>query len=161
MNYLVVFIITFIVWKMLTWNFEPADTLVGILASLFVTLLYGKEFPYHPRNTFQARRYLVFMKFLGIFFKQMFQANLVMAYRVLSPGPPIKPGVVKIPLRLTSPLGRIVLANAITLAPGTFTLNIEKDFLHIHWIYKLTDDPIEAEKMICGNLQNILKEVFE
>lgn len=161
MNYMLVFIITFIVWKMLTWNFEPTDTLAGILTSLFITVIYGKEFPYHPKHTFQLKRYLMFLKFLGIFSVQMLKANLIMAYRVLSPGPPIKPGVVKIPLRLKSPLGRIVLANSITLAPGTFPLDIEKDFLTIHWVYKLTDDPVEAERLICGNLQDILLEVFE
>jgi multicomponent Na+:H+ antiporter subunit E len=161
MNYISMFIATFILWKIVTWNFEVADTLVGILVSLFVTILFGKEIPYHPKKAFQVRRYLSFIKFFIIFIKQMVKANFIMAYRVLSPGPPIRPGFIKIPIHLKSPLGRIILANSITLAPGTFTMDIDKDSLNIHWIYKYTDDPIEAEKMICGKMQDILKEVFE
>ncbi len=161
MNYVLAFIISFIIWKMLTWNFEPADTMAGALVAVLIAALFGREFPYHPGKAFKIRRYVNFVRFFLVFLKQMFKANFVMAYRVLSPGPPIKPGVVKIPLRLTSPMGRIVLANSITLAPGTFTMDIGKDFLLVHWIYKLTDNPVEAEKLICGNLQNILKEVFE
>jgi multicomponent Na+:H+ antiporter subunit E len=155
------FTATFILWKIVTWNLEVVDTIVGLLVSIFVTILFGKEIPYHPKKAFQVRRYLSFGKFFIIFIKQMVKANFIMAYRVLSPGPPIRPGFIKIPLHLKSPLGRLILANSITLAPGTFTMDIEKDALNIHWIYKPTDDPLEAERMICGNLQEILKEVFE
>ncbi|MGI6595333.1 MAG: Na+/H+ antiporter subunit E [Elusimicrobia bacterium] len=161
MNQLLVFILLFGIWKLMTWSNDLGSYIAGILSALFITLLYGKEFPYHPKHTFQIRRYIIFIKFLFVFLYQMIKANFVMAYRILSPGPPIKPGVVKISLRLKSPLGRLILANAITLAPGTFTLDITEDTLLIHWIYVGTTDPVEAEEMICGNLQSILKEVFE
>jgi len=161
MNYLLVFILNLIIWYAVTWSFEPANLLAGILTSVFVTALFAKEFPYHPKKAFQIKRYFAFAKFLFVFLQQMFKANLIMAYRVLSPGPPIKPGVVKMPLRLKSPLGRTIMANAITLAPGTFTMDIDKDFLYIHWIYVVTEDPARTEELICGNLQAILEEVFE
>ncbi|MCX8081955.1 MAG: Na+/H+ antiporter subunit E [bacterium] len=161
MNYLIVFILLFGIWKILTWSNEPGNYIAGILVSLFVTLLYGREFPYHPEHTFQIRRYFAFVKFIFVFIWQMIKANFIMAYRILSPGPPIKPGVVKIPLYLKSPLGRIILANSITLAPGTFTMDIDEEFLYVHWIYVETTDPIKAEELICGKAQKILKEVFE
>lgn len=161
MNYVLVFILNLIVWYAVTWNFEPANLLAGALVSAFVTAIFGKEFPYHPKKAFQVKRYIAFIKFLFIFLRQMFKANILMAYRVLSPGPPIKPGVVKMPLYLKSPLGRTIMANSITLAPGTFTMDIAEDFLYIHWIYVTTEDPAKTEELICGNLQKILKEVFE
>jgi len=161
MNYLIVFILLFGIWKIITWSNDLGNYIAGIFASLFITVLYGREFPYHPEHTFQIRRYIAFIKFLFIFLYQMIKANLIMAYRVLSPGPPIKPGVVRIPLRLKSPLGRIILANSITLEPGTFTLDITEDSLVIHWIYVVTTDPVKAEELICGNSQQILQEVFE
>ncbi|MCM8829664.1 MAG: Na+/H+ antiporter subunit E [Candidatus Omnitrophica bacterium] len=161
MNHLIVFILLFGIWKIITWSNDPGNYITGILVSLFIIIVYGREFPYHPEHTLQPRRYLAFIKFLFVFLYQMIKANFVMAYRILSPGPPIKPGVVKIPLYLKSPLGRIILANSITLAPGTFTMDITEDSLYVHWIYVVTTDPVKAEEMICGKVQKILKEVFE
>ncbi len=161
MNYLIVFILLFGIWKIITWSNDAGNYIAGIFASLFITILYGREFPYHPEHTLQPRRYLAFIKFIFVFLYQMVKANFVMAYRILSPGPPIKPGVVKIPLYLKSPLGRIVLANSITLAPGSFTMDIGEDYLLVHWIYVVTTDPVKAEELICGKSQQILKEVFE
>lgn len=161
MKYAVVFIVIYIVWHMITWNMEPANFFAGAVVALFITAVFGREFPFHPKKTFQLKRYLVFVKFLGVFLQQMIKANFMMAYRILSPGLPIKPGVVTIPLYLTSPLGRVVLANAITLAPGTFTMEITDDTLVVHWIYVVTEDPAKAGDLICGRMQRILKEVFE
>lgn len=161
MNYLIVFILLFGIWKIITWSNEPGNYIAGVLVSLFITIIYGREFPFHPKHIFQPRRYLAFIKFIFVFLGQMVKANFVMAYRILSPGPPIKPGVVKIPLYLKSPLGRIILANSITLAPGTFTMDITEDSLYVHWIYVETTDPVKAEEIICGKSQRILKEVFE
>lgn len=161
MNYFIVFILLFGIWKIITWGGDIGNYIAGIVVSLFITLLYGREFPYHPEHIFQIRRYFAFIKFIFVFLWQMVKANLIMAYRILSPGPPIKPGVVKIPLYLKSPLGRIILANSITLAPGTFTMDITEDALFVHWIYVVTTDPVKAEEIICGRTQRILKEVFE
>ncbi|MCK9265337.1 Na+/H+ antiporter subunit E [bacterium] len=161
MRYFFMFIVLYIIWLMVTCNMEVANFYAGAIVALIVTALFGKEFPYHPKHTFQIKRYFAFIKFLGVFFVQVVHANFIMAYRVLSPNLPIKPGIVEIPLYLKSPLGRVILANAITLAPGTFTMDITSDTLILHWIYVQTEDPHKAEEIICGRLQRILKEVFE
>jgi len=161
MKYTIVFIVIYLIWIMLTWNMEPANFFTGAVVSLIITALFGREFPYHPEHTFQPGRYFAFARFLGVFVVQMAKANFIMAYRIISPGLPINPGIVVIPLRLKSPLGRIILVNSITLAPGTFTMDITEDTLVIHWIYVETLDPAKAEECICGRLQSILKEVFE
>jgi len=161
MKYAVVFIVVYAVWHMVTWNAEPANFITGAFVSIIVTAIFGREFPFHPEKTFKLKRYMKFLKFLFVFLQQMVKANFLMAYRILTPSLPIKPGVVTIPLVLKSPLGRLVLANAITLAPGTFTMDITRDTLVIHWIYVETEDPVEAGEMICGRMQRILKEVFE
>jgi len=85
-----------------------------------------------------------------------------MAYRILSPGLPIKPGIVKVPIELKSPMGRVILANAITLTPGTITVEIKKDYLYIHWIYVYEmEDTKKITEDICGTFQRLLKRTFE
>ena len=57
-----------------------------------------------------------------------------MARRILSPGLPIYPAVVEVHTELRSSLGKLLLANCITLTPGTLTIDVVNDTLRIHWI---------------------------
>jgi multicomponent Na+:H+ antiporter subunit E len=57
-----------------------------------------------------------------------------MARCVLSPSLPIRPGVVEVKTELKSSLGRLILANSITLTPGTLTVDLQGDSILIHWV---------------------------
>ncbi|MCM8766833.1 MAG: Na+/H+ antiporter subunit E [Candidatus Omnitrophica bacterium] len=160
MEFFAIFILTFIVWMILTWNIEFLNIMVGILACAFVSFIFSKEFKF-DRKIFEIKRYFYFIGYLFVFIYYMIKANLLMAYRVLSPRLPIKPGIVKIPVELKSPLARAILANSITLTPGTFTLKITDQFLYIHWIYIYTYDKKQQKEKIVGLMEKILKKVFE
>ena len=84
-----------------------------------------------------------------------------MAYRIIHPRLPINPGIVKIKTALVSPLAHAFLANYITLTPGTLTIDIEGEYLYIHWIYVVTEDMERATGIIAGRFEPILKKVFE
>jgi multicomponent Na+:H+ antiporter subunit E len=53
----------------------------------------------------------------------------------LSPSLPIRPAMVEVRTALKSPLGKMLLANTITLTPGTLTVDVIDDRLLIHWVY--------------------------
>ncbi len=69
-------------------------------------------------------RVLVFIKYLFVFIWEMIKANLHVAYIVIHPMLPIKPGIVKIKTNLTKGSALTVLANSITLTPGTMSVDI-------------------------------------
>ncbi|OYT26798.1 MAG: cation:proton antiporter [Candidatus Altiarchaeales archaeon ex4484_96] len=70
---------------------------------------------------------------LGPFFIALTKANLDVAYRVLTGK--INPGIVKIKPDLETDLGITLLANSITLTPGTLSVDLdEENNLFIHWI---------------------------
>ena len=79
---------------------------------------------------------------------------------VLHPAMPIRPGVVVIKTRLTSDIAKMILANSITLTPGTFTLDVVGDRLLIHWINVRTDDMDEASRLIGEKFERYLRVVF-
>ncbi|GAH99268.1 unnamed protein product, partial [marine sediment metagenome] len=84
------------------------------------------------------------------------------AYRVLHPRLPIKPGIVKVKTSLKTPTGRVALANSITLTPGTLSVEItEEGYLYVHWIMVRTTDIKEATERIVRKFEPILKEIFE
>ena len=63
------------------------------------------------------------------------RANFDLAARVLSPSLPIRPAMVEVRTSLKSPLGKMLLANTITLTPGTLTVDVIGDRLLVHWVY--------------------------
>jgi len=160
MEFLVIFILTFIVWMILTWNIEFLNIIVGIFVCAFISFVFRKEFKIN-RKVFEIKRYLYFIEYIFVFVYYMIKANLLMAYRVLSPRLPIKPGIVKIPIELKSNLARTILANSITLTPGTFTVKITDRYLYIHWIYIYTYEKEKQKEIIVGEMEKILKRIFE
>jgi multicomponent Na+:H+ antiporter subunit E len=91
------------------------------------------------------------------------KANIDVAYRVVHPDLPIKPGIVKIKTNLKSDVALTFLANSITLTPGTMCVDIDKEkgILYIHWIYVRDDRLEEATSLIAGKFEKILKRIFE
>jgi len=61
---------------------------------------------------------------------------------------------------LKSDIGKLILANSITLTPGTFTLDIIGDELLIHWINVKSEDIDEATIMIGQRFEKYLRVIF-
>lgn len=72
--------------------------------------------------------------YLATFSWEVVRANLDVTYRVLSPGMPIEPEVILIPLRVETDLAITTIANSITITPGTVTLDYDEETnaLYVH-----------------------------
>jgi multicomponent Na+:H+ antiporter subunit E len=103
------------------------------------------------------------LAYLFVFLWEMLKANIHVALIVLRPGKPIKPGIVKIKTGLKNETALTILANSITLTPGTFTVDIRPDRgeLYIHCITVASFDLETNTAAIGGRFERILKEVFE
>ena len=75
-------------------------------------------------------------RYVSVFVKQIIAANFDVAYRVLAPGMPLEPQVILVPLRVETALGVTIIANSITVTPGTVTLDHdpEENALYVHVI---------------------------
>lgn len=67
------------------------------------------------------------LKFIGFVVWQLVQANLVLAWEILTPVNKINVGVVAVPLRTESATAMMVVANVITLTPGSMTIESIRD----------------------------------
>lgn len=76
------------------------------------------------------------VRYLGAFARELVRANVDVAYRVLSPGMPIEPEVILVPLRVETAGAITLLANSVTITPGTVTLDydVEANALFVHAI---------------------------
>jgi len=161
MRFLALFILTFLFWLLLTFSLSPANLVAGAAAALVTSLLFTKYFFVKVVKFIQPLRYFWLLVYLVIFTWECIKANFDVAYRVLHPAMPIKPGIVKVKLGLKSDFARTMLANSITMTPGTITVDIVGDELFVHWIYVKSEDPAVYSEMIAGRFEKYIKKIFE
>lgn len=160
---LVLFVIGFLVWTLLTWPLDFQHLIAGLIAAAFVAFVTGDLFSHRPHHFGHIIRYLWFLYYVPVFLWECLKANIDVALRVLNPRLPISPGIVKVKTTLKSDTALTFLANSITLTPGTLCVDIdaEKGILYIHWIDVKTQDIDKATELIVGNFERILKKIFE
>ncbi len=161
MRYLALFITSFIFWLLLTWSVEPGSVVVGLAVAGITTFFFGKYYFKNVAKFIQLHRYYWFIIYLFIFIWECIKANFDVAYRVLHPKMPIKPGIVRVPLTLKSPFARAMLANSITMTPGTIAVDIVKDNIYVHWIYISSEDPVEYTAKVSGRFEDYIKKIFD
>lgn len=179
MNRIAVFILLLAFWVLLTWphQFGPAylqDLGVGVLAALLVTWIVARSTDREQAVTaetgaagagrcwLQPQRYIWALVYAFVLAAHVIQANIEVAYRVLHPAMPIRPGIVKIKTRLLRPSSRAVLCNSITLTPGTLAVDIHDDgTMIVHWIYVRSLDQDEATKQIIGRFEWFIERILE
>ena len=118
----------------------PVSVVRGLLAGLLVGLPVAFVFRRLYSKDLDLGRVMGAVPYaglyLGAFTWELLRANVDVAYRVLSPGMPIEPEVILIPLRVESDIAITVIANSITITPGTVTLDYddETNALYVHGV---------------------------
>ena len=135
-----------LVWMALTGTFTLENYIIGFLLSstvLWVTF---------PRQEVIILLYLIrlfrWLAFILFFVGNLVMASLRVVHDILTPRHHMHPAIIAIPLDLRKDLEILLLANLITLTPGTLTLEVSpgKDLLYIHAMY--VEDVEEFRRMI-------------
>ncbi len=161
MKYVTVFILSLLFWLLLTFNLTIPNLIVGSLASMLCSAIFSRMYFSNVGKFLQPHRYFWFLVYLVIFIWECIKANFDVAYRVLHPAMPIKPGIVKVKTTLKSDFAKTLLANSITMTPGTITVDIIGDEFYIHWIYVRSDDPEVYTGIITGLFESYIKRFAE
>jgi len=124
-------VLLFVMWMVLTSNFQIANILVGIGVSFSIALLYLKLFTH---KAFEFINPFWFIVYLFVLLKNLIISNVQISKRVLRRDMKLSPAIVAVKTDLDSDWKKLLLANSITLTPGTLTLDIKDDILFIHAI---------------------------
>jgi multicomponent Na+:H+ antiporter subunit E len=149
--------VLFIVWLGLANTLHPQELLAGALISAAIVLL---AIP--ARSADGAGRpwsLIGLLAYLPIFFKNLILSNIDVAARVLHPKLPINPGIVRVQTDLLAPHQRLMLANSITLTPGTVTLEMDGPDLYVHWIDVRSTDPATAGESIKDEMERAIARI--
>ena len=155
------FILFFAIWVLLTFSIELQELMVGLVVAFVATLLTRDLFPDEMLKFFNPRRLLWAILYIPYLIYYIILANFDVAYRVLNPDLPITPGIVKVKTTLESEMAKTILANSITLTPGTLTVEIDGDNYYIHWINISTEDPERQRQIIIDKFERMLRRIFE
>jgi multicomponent Na+:H+ antiporter subunit E len=143
-------------WAALTGVFTWSNVLVGFIlgyAALFVARRSLGSFRYF-------RHIDEVVRFIGFYVWELILSNFRVAYDVMSPVRRMRTGVIAIPLDARTDAEITLLANLITLTPGSVTLDISTDrrFLYLHAMY--IDDVEEFRAAIKNNMERRVLEVL-
>jgi len=154
-------VILFIAWVGFTASFDTWELIVGLIVSIVIAYYTYENYSHKGAMIIHPMKLFLSVKYLVVFLRALVLSNLDVARRVISPKLPINPGIVKFKTRLKSDYAKMVLANSITLTPGTLTVDMVDDTFYIHWIDVKTTDTIEAQKEIAKEFEDILIKIFD
>lgn len=135
-------LLLFVLWVIFTartnWHHLLLGAVFAVLVSWFsYYLLRGRLDPH-----LSAGVALKFPVFAALLFWEIIKANWDVFKRVLAPSFPVSPRIVDFESYLESDMARTVLANSITLTPGTVTVDIQGSRYFIHCLHEdFTEDP--------------------
>ena len=146
------FILLFLVWIGLTNSLNIQELIVGAIVSLIIAKFFT------PNREFNLKDLSIkYIKFIPIFLKNLIESNIAVAKIVLNPKLPINTAIVKLKTDLTTEHDRLILSNAITLTPGSITVELRDRELFIHILNLDTSDRKSLQNNIIGALERGLK----
>jgi multicomponent Na+:H+ antiporter subunit E len=160
-NLLVSFVVLMIAWVLLNWTIDPVNLVIGASLSLFLSVVFCSKCELFSTINLTPKAFIYTFMYIFVFLIELIKANIDVTRRVLSPGLPINPGVVKVKTKLKSKMARLILADSITLTPGTFTLHVEEDTFYIHWINVENDDVEQATQDLVSKFEKYLEVLYD
>ncbi len=133
------FILLLIVWIGLTNSLDIQELLVGALISFVIVYFFTRL---EIKNTSLFADIIKYLKFTPLFLKNLVLSNIEIAKIVLDPKLPINPSIIKLEFNEVNNVDKLLISNAITLTPGTITLDVTDTHIYIHIldITKYSDD---------------------
>jgi multicomponent Na+:H+ antiporter subunit E len=160
-NLIISFLVILTGWFLLTWSLELNSVLIGVGLSALLSVLFCSHCTIFSEMKLTPKAFISTFVYLFVFMVELVKANIDVTRRVLSPTLPINPGIVKVDTHLKSKMARLILANSITLTPGTFTLEVHDDAFYIHWIDVKHAEEAQATEDLVRKFEKILEGIYE
>jgi multicomponent Na+:H+ antiporter subunit E len=160
-NVLIYYLICFATWLLLTNNPGWQNLVAGAIISLLTTIVFSRFFNFDASKIVNPVRWFWLIVYIIYFIWECVKANFDVAYRVLHPAMPVKPGILRVKLNLQGSMARTILANSITMTPGTIAVDIIGDTMYVHCIYLRSTDHESYAYRISGKFESLLTKIFE
>jgi multicomponent Na+:H+ antiporter subunit E len=149
-------IILAIAWMLLTGELTVENFIEGLIIGYLILWI--------SKSALGGTKYFKKIpKAIGFFFyfiKELIVANLKVAFDIVTPKDYMQPGIIAVPLDAETEMEITLLANLITLTPGSLSLDVSRDkkTLYVHSLY--IEDADEFRKILKQGLERKLLEVL-
>ena len=156
----VLFVTLLLFWIMLNGSLAVDSLIIGILVSFSITLLFCSGLSFFTEFRATPKSFAAGIFYYAYFFKELVKSNFKLAAIVLSPSLPINPGIVKVRTKLKSKMGRLMLANSITLTPGTLTVELDGEWIYVHCVTVDSTDIEAVTTQIVAGFESYLEVMY-
>ncbi len=144
-------------WCALFGTFDLGTFVGGFLLAFAALSLSSPMFG----QTAYFRRALLAARLGAYFLYELTVSGLQVAWDVITPGHQSRPGIIAVPLDIEEPIQITVLANLISLTPGSLSLDVSPDgrTLYVHEMF--VDDPDETRRRIKEGFERLVGEAMQ
>ena len=161
MDSLKLFATLLVFWILLNGSVQLGTLAVGLAVAAVIVFFFRDSLSVLSGHKLTPRAIWVSLLYVGYFLKELVKANLQMAAIVLKPRLPIEPAIVATKVKLTHPVARLLLANSITLTPGTLSVQYKGDTLYVHWVVATGTDTETATRETVAGFERYLEEMYD
>ena len=148
------------VWIAISSSLAIESVATGTVISAAMAYVFTRKFEIWGGIRFSPQRLYHFILYTGVFLVELVRANINMMRYVYAPRIDVDPGVVTVKTGLKSPMGRLALANSISLTPGSLVLDISEEGLTVHCPDMRTIDANDPSRTIARPFEKHLEKSF-
>ena len=138
------FLLFFFVWIVFNGRITTEIIIIGALVALAVFAFFCKFMDYSvKKEVLFYKKAVFFLEYLYLLIKEIVKANLTVTHMILTQKEIMEPVMVTFKTKLRTETAKVILANSITLTPGTITVSLEEDELVVHCLDKSLAEGIE------------------
>ena len=138
------FLLFFLVWIIFNGKITAEIVWIGLAVSVFVFWFMCKFMGYSlqkEKNFY--KKFVAFGGYVYLLIKEIISANMTLFHMIMTEKERIEPVLVTFHTDLKTETARVILANSITLTPGTITVAIEENKLVVHCLDKSLADGLK------------------
>ena len=142
-------VLLYLLWIILNGQLTVEIALIGLPVSGLVYAFICKFMNYRAgSDLFLARELLKLIRYLFVLIWEILKANVVTIGKVLRFGKEASPAIVTFDAALKTELGRALLANSITLTPGTITVSLSDNHYVVHCLDKAFGEGLDSSVFV-------------
>ena len=131
------YLLYFLLWIIFNGNITLEICLFGLVIAAAIFAFTCKFIDYSiEKEKHNLKKVFLFFRYVGVLVMEIVKANFAVIHMILSEGEETEPALVSFTSDMKTPSGKALLANAITLTPGTITVALEDSEYVVHCLDK-------------------------
>ena len=143
------FFIFFLIWIIFNGQFTLEIAAFGVVIAGLMYLFICKFLNYHTKTDLLiCKKFFLVLQYVFVLITEIIKANFAVIKMIMSSRYEIEPAIVRFKTDLKSTPARVLLANSITLTPGTITVSLEEDEYVVHCLDKELAEGINSSVFV-------------